>query len=310
MIYILRRLNGLSSFKAVSPIKVHYSNVQNGDSVESDFYKANHLPGSRVGLGLPWNDLLGKICFKGSAEELDEIVKALKLKYEDGNDKGKLIEKANVYDINDPFFSHTYFDNKFECIEGEILLDDDIPEQKLLVRSLKDRTDVIDRTEDTYHSTGAVWELISPAREEVATSETNDTKMKAYTMLSEKSKDSIEMIALILDVDYDNTIPDAAKNKIFESIEKNKLAKKLGGKFTDKFIELAAKSKDELIPIYNVRKAETNGLLSFNGSYYQFKAANSKAETNITVRTIPELVIYFDKNPEQLKILIAENEDR
>lgn len=310
MIYILRRLKGLKQLKSVNDIKAYYSNTENGQAVADEFYKENHLPGATTSLGLPWDDLAGKFCFAGTQEDLDQIVKSLKLKYEDGENKGKVIDKANLDDINDPFFDHSYFYGRFLAKEGQIILDDSLPDQKLLVLSLKANRKVVDKTKETYYSVGAEWELLSPAQEEQYTSESNDIKLKAYNMLEEKTQDSLDMIAYILNVNYDEKIPGSAKNKMFEAIEKNSKLKEFGVKFVDKFMELASKGKDELIPMYNVRRGEKNGLLYFNGSYYQFKAASNSAETTINVRTFTELVNYFDKNPEQLKILITENSSR
>lgn len=310
MIYILRRLEGLKKINNIGDIKANYANSKNEDPVASEFFKGNFIPGATASVGLPWDDLRNRFCFYGTEEDLDKIVKKLRLKHEDGDLKGSIIEKSNILDIGDPFFNHEFFFSKFVVKDGELLIDDSIPEQELLVRSLKDNRQVIDRTKDNDNSIGAIWELVSPLMQEETIAAVNDVKMNAYSILNEKAKDSLEMIALILSVDYDANIPGSAKNKIFESIEKNRNSKKFGVKFVDKFLELAAKSRDELIPMFNVRKGEDNGLLSFNGSYYQFKAVNSQAETTINVRSTTELINYFDKNPEQLKILIAENENR
>lgn len=309
MIYILRRLNGLKNFKSVNDITTHYSNSQNGQTVETESYKGKHLPGATTSIGISWDALEDKYFFEGEDSDLDRIVEAFKLKYEDGNEKGSLIKTANLRDINDPFFSHSSFHGKYLCIEGELLLNDEIPAEELLVRSLKVNRKVINRTREGYHSVGAEWELLSPLKEEADTATDNDSKLKAFNILSDKTKELLQMIAFILGVDYDENIEHSAKNNLFKAIEKNKTTK-LGGRFVDKFIELATGGKDSLIPLFNVRKAEFNGLLSFNGSYYQFKAVNTKAETTINVRSVNELVSYFDKNPEQMQILIAENENR
>jgi len=298
----------------MSHITAHYtddSNIEKAKSQMSELFKGDHFPNSVHGLHLFYDDLLSRYCFDGSPEDLQKIVSALKLKYEKGHmEEGKLIPQSNPEDIGDPFFNHTYFQGKFAAKGGTILLDDSIPEQKLFVLSYQANRTVNDKTKQEGHSVGAVWELISPVKEEEFKSEDNDKMLKAYGYLQDKNPETLAKIALILDVDADYKDPNSIKNKLITAIRENKKLKDFGTRFIDKFVEFSTASLDDINPLYLIRKAITHGTLSWTGEYYQFKSSNSDAETSVLVQTIAGLEAHFKKNTKQLTILSTEVKNR
>lgn len=313
-VYILRKLGGLSTIKNMSNITAHYTNDSNLDKAKSELselFKGDHFPNSVHGLHLFYDDLRSRYCFDGTIEELQKIVTSLNLKYEKGHvEEGKNILSANPEDINDPFFTHTYFQGKFAARGGSILLDDSIPDQKLFVLSYQANRTVNDKTKQDGHSIGAMWELISPVKEEEFKSEDNDKMLKAYGYLQDKNPETLAKIALILDVDADFKDPNSIKNKLITSIRENKKLKDFGKSFIDKFVEFSTASLDDINPLYLIRKGLSQGVLSWTGEYYQFKSSNSDAETSILVRTVSGLETHFKKNTKQLTILATEVKNR
>lgn len=313
-VYILNKLGGISTIKNMSHITTHYTNDANIDkatSEASEIFKGDHFPNSVHGLHLFYDDVLLRYCFDGTPEDLLKIVGKLKLKYEKGHmDEGKTILTSNPEDINDPFFCHTYFQGKFAARGGNILLDDSIPEQELFVLSYKANRTVNDKTKQGGYSVGAVWELISPVKEEEYKSEDNDKMLKAYSYLQDKNPETLTKIAWILSVDADFKDPNSIKNKLINSIRDNKKLKDFGVRFVDKFVELATASVDDITPLYLIRKGIDHGTLSWTGEYYQFKSTNSDAESSILVQSIQALEAHFKKNPKQLTILATEVKNR
>jgi hypothetical protein len=313
-VYILKRLGGLGSIKNMTPPQAHYSNTPPTDkstSEHSEFYKHAHLPGATHGLHLFWDGLQDKFFFDGSEEELDEIVKQLRKPYpKDHPDYGKVIEKANKYDKNDPFFTHDSFYNKYIAQDGEILLDDSIPEQRLFVKSYKENRKVIDKSREHNYTFSAEWEIISPNLEDKKEAENNDKLLDAFALLAEMKPETIKIIATILNVDADFKSIDSIKNKTIKALKENRNVKAYNMSFVDKFVELAASGTENLMAIYYVAEGLKQGILTFNNSYYQFRSPNSEALTSINVRSVPELHSYFKKESKQMQILIADVNNR
>lgn len=313
-VYILKRLGGLGSIKKMSPPQAHYSNTPPSDktvSEYSEFYKHPHLPGSTHGLHLFWDGLQDKFFFDGTDEELDEIVKELRKPYpKDHPDYGKIITKADRRDKNDPFFNHDSFYNRFIAQDGEILLDDTVPEQRLFVKSYKENRKVVDRSREHNFTFGAEWEIISPNLEDKKESENNDKLLDAFSLLSDMQPDTIKYIATILSVDADYNSQDNVKNKVIKAFKENRVVKAYNTPFVNKFVELAAGGKENLTAMYYVAEAIKQGILTYNNSYYQFKSPNSEAITSITARSVPELHTYFKKEPKQMQILMTDVNNR
>lgn len=313
-VYILKRLGGLGSIKNMSQPQAHYSNIPPSDktvSEHSEFYKHAHLPGSTHGLHLFWDGLQDKFFFDGTDEELNEIVKELRKPYpKDHPDYGKIIEKADRRDKNDPFFTHDSFYNKFVAQDGEILLDDSNPEQRLFVKSYKENRKVIDKSREHNYTFSAEWEIISPNLEDKKEAENNDKLLDAFALLAEMQEDTIKYIATILGVDADYNSKESIKNKVIKALKENRTVKAYSTSFVNKFVELAGSGKENLTATYYVAEAIKQGILTFNNSYYQFRSPNSEAITSITARSVPELHNYFKKEPKQMQILITDVNNR
>lgn len=79
---------------------------------------------------------------KESMEELNRLVKQCYLKYEKGHPlEGQLIEKANIYDDCDPFFTHNSVFLKKSA--GEAFVDDENPINKIMLLILPTFKDTI-----------------------------------------------------------------------------------------------------------------------------------------------------------------------
>lgn len=313
-VYILKKIGGISNIKNISSITNHYTNDSNVDKAKSEaseMFRGNHFPSSVHVLNLMIDGIFNKYFFEGTPEELQQIVSSLNLKYEKGHsEEGKVISRANPEDINDPFFSHSYFQGRLSAKGGTILLDDSIPEQKLFILSYKANRTVNDKTKSDNYSVGAEWELISPMKEEEFKSEDNDKMLTAFSYLKDKNPETLLKIATILDIDADFKDANSIKNKLITSINENKKLKEFGQNFVDKFIELATSSLDDINPFYLVRRAISNGTLSWTGEYYQFKSSDPNAETSILARTVVALEAHFKKNNKQLSILLTEVKNR
>lgn len=315
-IYILRKLGGLSKLQGIlggiSTFEAQTTSEKE-DGRPAGMYKGITFPNTEQELSIAWNDLKDSFCWGGEPQDLNRIVAAKKLKYEEGHPNyGDVIERCDLYDFNDPFIRHTYWWNRRKAVDGEILLRTDIIDDEFYIMSYKGNPDCLDRSADIEgieHLMGGSWELIS-----VQKTETNKAKRVQQTMdvLAEIGKaDHVtkENIAIVMDLAYSKEDPDTIITSIFDAINDPAKIKKYDKKTgAERVAELLKLSKEQLILQAKVVQAQQLGLLKHNGSDYNFLSSDKRATSRIPASNIPQLVSWFLNNENQGDFLILDQE--
>lgn len=315
-VVILRRKGkGLSSIKGVTPPREFGTNSSERDylspSGNGEFvgeYKQPNLPNGKRALALFWNDLKKQWCWGSTVQELNDLVNSLKKRYPKNHyDKpGKVIkaEDVDLKNFSDPFFNHADFQGTKYMIEGRVLLNLDVDEDRLYYFSYKGNHKCHDLSSD-QNSTfimGAEYELINPKKQDKKRSTDYKAEADASKELAKMEFEIQKMVAEIMNVPgYDKKDPDpdalyialtdyAVKNLKKESIFNNKTGQEY-------FLELASYPRESLVMLYGVTLGRKNGIIRNKGSYWQFNSGQSELSDRLQIdTTIKSLMAFMAKD--------------
>lgn len=321
-IYILKKRGGLGKLEQIKEGFTTYSaqtQSENEEGINQGSYTQNTFPGAVKELNLAWSTLTDSFCFAGSTVDLKEIVKAAKLKYEKGHiSEGKLIapEDVDLGDFNDPFFRHSYWDNRKVATDGECLLNTSVNDDRLFLLSYKANPKCIDKSTNEFSpwEASAEWELISPEVTEALKSKEVNQIIDILSSLKGMEVSKREMFCNILNLDYNKDIKeDSTVTSLYDAILNPAKQKKLGGlTYGEKLEQLFKLPKDKLTIYSDVVQGMATGIIRNNGGNFNFNAESPKALKRIDVRTEVELPEFFSSvdNQDQYIILREELEKR
>lgn len=129
-------------------------------------------------------------------EWIDNLVPKCYLYYESGHPKeGEHILKANLRDINDPFFNHEELNHVQH--EGVTVFEPDDPKTAILVAGERAMPDVGDARSEAFTSNSR-YQLVDPQEEMMVGSQDVKRKMEAYKLLSNMGVQKKIIVAKII----------------------------------------------------------------------------------------------------------------
>ena len=316
-VYILRKIKGLSNLLSSSTggisVFAAHTTSEKEEGVPQGTYKGITFPNTEQELVVAWNDLSSQFCWGGTPQDLARIVKAKKLKYEsDHPNFGKVIEEADLYDYNDPFFRHQYWWNRRKASDGEIVLKTDIIDDELYIYSYKGNPDCVDRTmihDGIENLFGGTWELISVQKNESKKAKNIEESIDVLSSIKAADVVTKENIAIVMGVAYSKEDTDTIITGLWDAVQNPSKISKYGGiTGMERIQELLKLPKEELILHSKIVQAKQLGIIKFNGSTHSFLTSNKNATMNIPASNTPQLVTWFLNNENQKDFLILEEE--
>ena len=318
-VYILRKLRGLGELKTQDGFTTFSAKTQgeNVEGINEGKYRGRTLPGAEVELSFAWSTLTDSFCFAGTAVDLQEIVRDLRLKFEKGHRKeGETItyDDVDLKDFLDPFMRHTFWDGKRYAVDGECLLKTSIPEERMFILAYKGNTqDCVDREVqegfNAWEST-ARWELISPKTSEKKKAKDINKTINILSEINNLDVATREMFCIILNLDYDKeNKEDTTLSALFEGTNNPaKQSRLLGMTIGEKLEQLLKLPKDKITIYSDVVQAMQVGILRNNGTNFTFNTENKKAKPRIDVGKEVELPDFFSLVDNQDQYLILREE--
>lgn len=202
-------------------------------------YGLSVVPGSFQGKRVQWSVKNGKWLVDMDEEELQKLVKRSSLKHLSGSREGELIKEANIYDPEDPFFTHKDFMMWME--EGNKDMSDTNAIDKIVLSNFSTR-DEVRRLGDQvakYRGVGVEYEIVDKNYDrKIKEAETKKhfdmTMLIAQSVLTKKLK-----LARILNIDLSKDMNEESVNtQIYNRLE-------IDSKKRDEFLEISKLPTDE-----------------------------------------------------------------
>lgn len=240
---------------------------------------------------------------QATEEWLEPLVVRCKFRYESGPNKGKLIERADLYDIDDEFFHHRQLRNYLD--EGFALLDADNPVHAILAAGYRGHPEVAKVGLKAY--TGNQRLLISDSNaEEETKSRTISKKVESATLFTKLTLDRKRRILQVLkNKEFVTPLSEEAVNiELYNIIDDGDRMNWTGAANIDEFIRIAKMSHEDLAMREYVLKAIRIGIIKNQRNSYIFdgkKIANTIDECEYHFKQA-ENVKEFEKLEKKLGI--------
>ena len=203
-------------------------------------------------------------------EDLQPYVEKMKLRYEYGENKGKLIEFANIFDCDDPFLCHSTFQKLAK--EGELIFGKERPEAEIVAAAIKGNREV--QRAGAEARPGTVSYILTDRRldEEIAQRRRRE-KVDAFTLYSNMSDDRKRLVASALGfgVNTDTDIMEIDR-RLFEFVEDDKTRDASGLTKQQLFVKAAKSDPEELMLKQLINTGLSKGLIKRNNGMYSFQA--------------------------------------
>lgn len=307
VVILRRKSKGLAGIQGVQGTVQEFGlkgNNKEGKGSPLGEFKERGFPGTRRGLCLFWNDYKDQYCWGGNPQILQEIVTKKRLRYEKGHpNEGQIIEYADIRDMSDPFFSHTYFDGLMWMEGGRKTFNLNILDDELFYYSYKGNPDVHDRTQDQNEVfvKGAKYELVHPKQNIREKQKDYKSVADATIALAGMSFEKKTYIAEIMDIMSYN-LKDPDPDALFVSLTEEAISgnepvarynKRTG---LERFTELMALSDADLMVMAQVIRGKKLGILRNRGKYWQLNTGTSDLNDRIETGNTDADIINFFRN--------------
>ena len=207
-----------------------------------------------------------------SKEALEELVKSSYLTYEDGPDKGKLIQTADPLNGKDPFFNHSQLHTLLR--EGNGKLDKDVSaKDRLLGYGLRGADDIATAKES--NTSGRIRYVLSDKGEEVNTALEDMKKAQLASILLDKQTDSKRLtIAKIMGLGVNNSSDRGTVDlALFNAIKSNTKKNSEGITLQQLFINICMMEAAEFNLRHLIAQAKENKVIRLTKTGYTFNGA-------------------------------------
>ena len=229
-------------------------------------YRGQRFPNSRQFIRVKWSYSKRRWLLAGASknsERLNEIVKACKLKYEDDHKRaGDYIETADLFDMDDPFFTHSKL--KMVAREGEFVLDKDYPKDKILIMAIQAQHEFeVNGIRNTgAHSSRVKYVITDKNIDNKTKVNARNKELEAIELYRSLDDDKKIKIAIAMGfVSNDNADIDTVDQMLYEAAKNTSIRKGSTVTVQDYFIGLVNASTDEINIRYLIHKARGAGYL-------------------------------------------------
>ena len=303
-LYIIERVgSGIKSKRGslMNPRSYRVTTTEEGDERLEDLgnYEGVKFASSKEDL-VPQFDLLTKKWgFAGDEAELQRIVNEVDLRYPKGHpDFGQPIKKANINDMNDPFFDHPTWRNNSTIMDGNnTVLKASDPKQRFLALCYMGSRDGYNAEEnDGRYVMGKKYKVSKSSSSDKQYISNANQELELTGSLNNMTIETAKLISIIMGLVYtDKTVisPDIVKPNLLTAIKKtakNPGDSKIfeGKSYQTMYLELSKDGLDILNKKANIRMALNTNIIRYKDGSYQMKGKElGKCET------FSQLVNYF-----------------
>lgn len=202
-------------------------------------YGLSLAPGSFQGKRVQWSDKQSRWLIDLEEEELQSLVKRSSLRYLYGSREGELIQEANPYDREDPFFNHKDFMMWME--EGNKDTSQANSIDKIVLSNFSTRSEVERLGDKTskYRGVGIEYEIVDRNYDRKIKAEETKKKMSVTLLITKSVLSKKIKIARMLNIDLDKDMSeDSVNTQIYNRLEIDSVKR-------EQFLEVSELPTDE-----------------------------------------------------------------
>lgn len=268
------------------------------EGVPEGTYGLTTMPDSFQAKRVYWDPEKRKWDIDLEPELLDQLVKESALKYLDGPRKGELIEKYNLRDSEDPFFSHPEFNLWLDQGTRETNSQNSI--DKIILEHFKERSEVIKQDgKIKFQGIAAEYEIVDKDYDKNIKNKETQDKLDLALLISNSDYTKKSKIAKVMSIRFDKNLEESDLNTLLMQMFEVSKSK------AEEFITLC-KAKPEILDLKYmiklgiegdfIKKSPTKGQYYFNGevqigrNYDQIEEFFMEPKNSFIVDELRELI--------------------
>lgn len=271
-----------------------------GDVLTERKFQGNAVPGSTKDYVPQFKMTRNRYLVDMTQDELNQLIQdGLDLFDEDGNK----IERANLRNINDPFFKHSDLHIVFES--GQATFDDEIPLHKFWLACFRADPNFMFAGEEVNPAMSAKvkYRVTSTATEEAINEKVESEAIRAVDIFYKMNHDEKVKVLKAMGVYIEDADPEKVRKLLYRKIsdDKDAINRKTRERNIDSFLRFAEMDPDKLNLQSLISDARKEGLIvkgTGNKYYYQDVAMG---------RTLDDVYVYLndEDNNDMLNVIAS-----